>query len=664
MADLAPGAASLDFLAGGSLGDRLLFAAATPALGQELWISNGTKAGTFPLTNFTKADPFAYLGRFEPSFLPEVDLTTRALFAADDGAHGREVWATDGARTGARLVRDLCPGACPGAQFLYPARLGSLGFFKGDDGVHGFEPWATDGTDAGTRLVGDFCPGACSYLTPWLGTVGLSLGLLVETPAPGLELWAWRPGAPAATRIASFGERYYLNAGFDTLVLGRRLYLAAGTPELGREPWRSGLTPESTVLVRELNPFRDGVGSQPHGLMKLGDQALFLASAPDPAQQLWKSDGTEAGTQPITVAVDGPVQIGGPLDAGGGSELGSLALFGASDARSHLDLWRSDGSVSGTFPLLPPGTGLAGYGRVAEPAGPRAYFSATTNEAGYEPWTTDGSLAGTRQLADLEPGPDGSSPSGFVALGDRVLFRAATRDSGLELWASDGTANGTRIVKDLTPSPGGSTSPTDFVVHGSRLFFATHTPPLGEGVWRTDGTPEGTALVIDGAAAPELFRLAPVATAGNELLLAAQLAAGGHALYASDGTPGNLRLILSLPVEDDSPRSWIRLGSRVFFIAGTGHLWVTDGTAGGTRRLQDAQGALIDDATALRAAGGRLGFVRFSAGLWITDGTPQGTRRVGDASLPWSADIVEVRGKLLFVGRAPETGAELWAVEP
>src|SRR4051794_12357254 len=34
------------------------------------------------------------------------------FFAADDGIHGKELWASDGTPSGAYLVRDICPGAC------------------------------------------------------------------------------------------------------------------------------------------------------------------------------------------------------------------------------------------------------------------------------------------------------------------------------------------------------------------------------------------------------------------------------------------------------------------------------------------------------------------------------------------------------------------------
>ena len=80
------------------------------------------------------------------------------IFTADDGTHGTELWVTDGTAAGTQLLKDINPGA----GYSFPENFTVLGdklIFTADDGTHGTELWATDGTAAGTVLLADINPG-------------------------------------------------------------------------------------------------------------------------------------------------------------------------------------------------------------------------------------------------------------------------------------------------------------------------------------------------------------------------------------------------------------------------------------------------------------------------------------------------------------------------
>ena len=123
--------------------------------------------------------------------------------------------------------------------------------------------------------------------------------------------------------------------------------------------------------------------------------------------------------------------------------IGSLTFFTADDGVHGSELWKTDGTTAGTSLVKDINPGSA----ASNPAnflvvGNVAYFSATTAASGQEVWVTDGTNAGTRLVADIAPGPlsSGAFPAG--ALGSKVLIYAITNNSP-HLYASDGTPSGT-----------------------------------------------------------------------------------------------------------------------------------------------------------------------------------------------------------------------------
>src|SRR5262249_26519468 len=77
------------------------------------------------------------------------------FFTADDGASGRELWASDGSEEGTVLVQDVLPGPGGSAPGWLTVANGLL-FFAADDGFHGRELGASssDGARGGGRSAG------------------------------------------------------------------------------------------------------------------------------------------------------------------------------------------------------------------------------------------------------------------------------------------------------------------------------------------------------------------------------------------------------------------------------------------------------------------------------------------------------------------------------
>src|SRR5689334_20012498 len=91
-----------------------------------------------------------------------------------------------------------------------------------------------------------------------------------------------------------------------------------------------------------------------------------------------------------------------------------VSYFSASDPAHGTELWRSDGTPAGTWRVTDVCAGRCS----SNPSSVRIFqgeifFSADDGFSGSELWTTDGTPGNERRVRDLCPGPCGSSPSFF-----------------------------------------------------------------------------------------------------------------------------------------------------------------------------------------------------------------------------------------------------------
>src|SRR5262249_5020792 len=131
--------------------------------GNELWVTDGTPAGTTPLKDI---NPNGYA---DPKDL--VAQGSYVYFTADDGTTGRELWRTDGTADGTIRLADLYPGPdSPDIESLTPT-TGGL-YFSAITPTSGRELWVTDGTPEGTVQVADLEPGPLSSFPSYLVSTG------------------------------------------------------------------------------------------------------------------------------------------------------------------------------------------------------------------------------------------------------------------------------------------------------------------------------------------------------------------------------------------------------------------------------------------------------------------------------------------------------------
>ena len=137
---------------------KLYFTVETGTSGRELWTSDGTDAGTHLLTDINPGSDSA----LDTQYGPEPDFTIvddQLFFVADDGTNGDELWVTDGTSAGTHLVKDLTSGSYP------PHALTAMGkrvYFTVSTAAYGEEVWSSDGTAANTVLLADIKDGSGS----------------------------------------------------------------------------------------------------------------------------------------------------------------------------------------------------------------------------------------------------------------------------------------------------------------------------------------------------------------------------------------------------------------------------------------------------------------------------------------------------------------------
>ena len=588
-------------------GGRLFFYTSEEPWGARyrMWSSDGSSQGTAALRDFPGTFGTVCPGQcfgIGPETL--AGLGANLVFFADDGTHGRELWRTDGTPGGTQLLADVSPGGGAGvvSSFLDSRSAGAAGsyaLFVADDGIHGEELWTTDGTSAGTRLLVDIVPGPLGSYPYGFVTVGDEVFFAASDAI-------WRTdGTAGGTAIFREGAAtlYPIEGGFAA-VDGGGIWTSDGAElklvdDLARP---HGLDPTGLTLfgggvvfsrldddntLHDLWRYARGEAAVVRHFASLstlpvqvGGALYFGADDGVHGVEPWVSDGTEAGTRLLhEIAVPTPAYLGAfDSNPSGFTAAGPSVYFIAGDGTYGVELWATDGTDAGTRLVedFEPGEYGSVPGDLTPFEGALTFTIAFPQPGGL--WRTDGTGSGTRETAAV-------SASNVVAAGTALFFIGYEPATGFELWTSDGTTAGTRLVRDVVPGQGNENF-YGLTPSGARVFFIGQGND-GQELWTSDGTATGTRRLATFRALEELTPL------GGGFFFAADDGEHGLELWASDGTPEGTRLVrdVSPGLASSSPASLAAVGDRILFAADDGEHgiepWVSDGTEDGTRLLED-----------------------------------------------------------------------------
>ncbi len=652
-----------------AVGGTLYFPAyRTATNGYQIWKTNDTGGIDFVSELYSMPDAGSGVSGF-------YDFDGTALFVAGNGVHGPQLWRSDGTPQGTVLlaqdVPDFSGFTRVGRNLLFST---SVQYWNGRDrNYSSVTAWKTDGSASGTVRLRDAIPGWLDGGRIWLGAgetfyspvscnwtaVGDSVYFISRTNLVKTGLTADSTVTLSAlpSDAVTFGP-----------TVGNTLYFTVRNAANALELWKTDGTEAETKMLTALPS--DAVTFGP----AVGDTLYFTVYDSANAIELWKTDGTGQGTKmvevlPLTLGPLVPPYYG--LSLSFGPAVGNTLYFTTDDRIHFHQLWRTDGTEAGTELVKddkPYTLEVPVYDYVA-------YLHAWMQAQGMG-WQPPPLSA---FIDHYELGPSTSDVWDLTPVDGLLYFTADDGIHGRELWSTDGTPEGTLMVKDINPGAG-TPAIADFKVVGGTLYFTADDGVHGRELWRTDPS-EGAVIVGDFYPGADSSGVVYRAVIGQTLVFTAYDPTNGWALWNTSGETTET-LAQLVPPGGEAP-SWYRFlpaaDKWYFFVGGSGSwsvtaasLWTTDGTPQGTSKVEDLPCRVrpfpyVDS----QATWGNMVFWtgeddEHGWELWMSDGTPGNAGLVADI---WPGPVGSDPGGYTLVGETfyftawhPIAGLEPWVL--
>ncbi|MDR1682455.1 MAG: T9SS type A sorting domain-containing protein [Candidatus Symbiothrix sp.] len=479
--------------------------------GMEILTPEGVTVTTTTDLTYDKKKPITISGSKQAGY--------KAYFTASDSEHGEELWISDGTAAGTKMVKDIYPGPTS-SDVGYITRFKDKVVFQARANEEDeTELWISDGTTAGTYMILDInmvgSSNPCGFT--WLDENRFIFAATdYESAVYGdsEQQWLWiSDGTESGTQLLKDCRMIYpgVNANSDGRHferVGRKVFFKADTKdnEYGEELWVTNGTPEGTIMLGDINqkPINEGVTATSNaniGWMTnfKNEKLFFIAYSDEYGNEPHVSDGTPEGTYLIADMAEGVNAQGNPNGAGAytARTWKDHVYFRGHDPAYGMELFKTDFTREGTVMVAdlntnPTATGTA-HGNPdlhCEFDGVLFLKAATGSDAaatnpinyGLELFYTDGTTEGTIMQSDLNPGIGPNAAWEGIVISGSFFFRAQdqTPPTGSsqfwELFSMDSKDEFPHKVVDLGEGP-------DFVhtlrnLNGELVFTSTIIPSL------------------------------------------------------------------------------------------------------------------------------------------------------------------------------------------
>lgn len=441
---------------------------------QGVWKSDGTVSGTVQLSS-TKGEGFYAHGN-------------SVFYSARPGEFAMPLWITDGTPNGTREVKDIYPGRESENQGYYS--YGDRIYFRATNVPNESGLWTSDGTEAGTYRINEnlkiFRHG---YNMAQFHEKNGKLYFSAEGDyLHGTELWELDP----VTHDVRMAEDFNLSASSEITnrsrfmqSVGRRTVLLAFDGSQKEVLYGTDGTPEVTERLLEASfKFDYGVKGE-HLFVKNNGNLYFTAKREEDGYELYKTNGTAAGTKMMKRFIPATNTFDRPWMA----SYNDILYFNADDGINGYQMWRTDGTEEGTYlfkKTSPYGHGFA-YNRGGSVVfNNKLYFSAFNGEF-HQLYMSDGTPEGTVPILDFTEKTDEYTGIDILGAKDDVIFffKGDQNQNNYygDLYVTNGNhMNSTKIAENIERQG----LMLNSVIDGF-LYFG-----MGRELHRTDGTEEGT----------------------------------------------------------------------------------------------------------------------------------------------------------------------------
>ena len=234
-----------------------------------------------------------------------VSSTPYMLISMSDGVSGNELWITNGDTNGTHMLADLVEGESDSnpENFL---SLGITTYFSAVDADFNPILYRSNGTQDSTVALKSFAAEDTNIrLSNFMNIDGVLYFVVKSGEYESSATELWKATSSSVQKVTTLKVGGYDFETIDIVPIGSTLYFASSTEDAtGTELYKydTSSSEESPARVKDIATGDDN-SSHPSNLIDINNTLYFTANMD---QEIWKSDGTEAGTVAVIDATVSP----------------------------------------------------------------------------------------------------------------------------------------------------------------------------------------------------------------------------------------------------------------------------------------------------------------------------------------------------------------------